>query len=252
MARRHRTLVLTLAALAVLAVGIAVAGDDNADPTQRSLPSGRVLQPQGQAVPLGSFPVGGAVTPDGRFAWAISIMRRTHQLRIVSVERKAAVQTLPLANATGGIAVDPHRARAHLAFSDGVRADSWNRRSGRARPAAASPPPRGPGPPLRRRPPPDGGAGPTPRRMRVERTLSVGRPEGLGTMPVDVTTSRDGAYLLVAEAGADELAAFRLPAPGPKRTPGAFGLIGRNPVAAYPGQVGTAPGSPPGWPPSPR
>src|SRR3954454_17959476 len=113
MARRHRTLVLTLAALAalaVLAVGIAVAGDDNADPTQRSLPSGRVLQPQGQAVPLGSFPVGGAVTPDGRFAWAISIMRRTHQLRIVSVERKAAVQTLALANATGGVAMDPQRA----------------------------------------------------------------------------------------------------------------------------------------------
>src|SRR2546421_8812501 len=147
MARRHRTLVLTLAALGVLGVGIAIAGDDNADPTQRSLPSGRVLRPQGQAVALGSFPVGGAVTPDGRFAWAISIMRRTHQLRIVSVQRKAAVQTLSLANATGGIAMDAQRARAYVAFSDGVRAYSWNRRSGRARLAGyypGPPPPRHP------------------------------------------------------------------------------------------------------------
>src|SRR5712692_520703 len=356
MARRHRTLVLTLAALAVLGVGIAIAGDDNADPTQRSLPSGRVLQPQGQVVPLGSFPVGGAVTPDGRFAWAISIMRRTHQLRIVSVERKAAVQTLPLANATGGIAMDPQRARAYLAFSDGVRAYSWNRRSGRARLAGYYPVPRPPGHPGdtprraafagRLAVAPDGrrllvplsladtaaivdtrtrrvtyvDAGSHPygaailrngrvglvsnegsgtvtainvrtgarigdiqvgakrshplsiavdprtdrvyvavahadqvvvidtRRMRVERTLSVGRPEGLGTMPVDVTTSRDGAYLLVAEAGADELAVFRLPAPVPKRARGAFGLIGRIPVADYPVHVGTAAVPLPGCP----
>jgi DNA-binding beta-propeller fold protein YncE len=356
MARRRRTLVLTSTALALLGAGVAIAGDDNADPAQRSLPSGRVLQPQGQAVPLGSFPVGGAVTPDGRFAWAISIMRRTHQLRIVSVERKAAVQTLPLANATGGIAMDPQRARAYLAFSDGVRAYSWNRRSGRARLVGYYPVPRPPGHPGdtprraafagRLAVAPDGrrllvplsladtaaivdtrtrrvrnvDAGSHPygaailrngrvglvsnegsgtvtainlrtgarigdvqvgakrshplsiavdprtdrvyvavahadqvavidtRRMRVERTLSVGRPEGLGTMPVDVTTSRDGAYLLVAEAGADELAAFRLPAPGLKRTRGAFGLIGRIPVADYPVHVGTAAVPLPGCP----
>jgi hypothetical protein len=356
MARRRRTLVLTSTALALLGAGVAIAGDDNADPAQRSLPSGRVLQPQGQAVPLGSFPVGGAVTPDGRFAWAISIMRRTHQLRIVSVERKAAVQTLPLANATGGIAMDPQRARAYLAFSDGVRAYSWNRRSGRARLVGYYPVPRPPGHPGdtprraafagRLAVAPDGrrllvplsladtaaivdtrtrrvrnvDAGSHPygaailrngriglvsnegsgtvtainvrtgarigdiqvgakrshplsiavdprtdrvyvavahadqvavidtRRMRVERTLSVGRPEGLGTMPVDVTTSRDGAYLLVAEAGADELAAFRLPAPGLKRTRGAFGLIGRIPVADYPVHVGAAAVPLPGCP----
>jgi DNA-binding beta-propeller fold protein YncE len=360
MARRRRTLVLTLTALTLLGAGIAIAGDDNVGPTQRSLPSGRVLQPQGQAVPLGSFPVGGAVTPDGRFAWAISILRRTHQLRIISVERKAAVQTLSLANATGGIAMDPRRARAYVAFSDGVRAYSWNRRSGRARLAGYYPVPRPPGHPGdnprrgafagRLAVAPDGrrllvplsladtaaivdtrtrrvsyvetgshpygaailrngriglvsneGSGTVTaisvrtgarlgdiqvgakrshplsiavdprtdrayvpvahtdqvvvidtRRMRVERTLSVGRPEGLGTMPVDVTTSRDGAYLLAAEAGADEVAVFRLPAPGPKRTRGAFGLIGRIPVADYPVSVDTAPVLLPGCPGGPR
>src|SRR5204863_6051327 len=79
------------------------------------------------------------------------------------------------------------------------------------------------------------------RRLRVERTLSVGRPEGLGTMPVDATTSRDGAYLVAAEAGADELAVFRLPRPGRKPTPRAFRLLGRLPVADYPVSVATAP-----------
>src|SRR5436189_6400109 len=108
MARRHRTrvLTLTLTALVLLGVGIAIAQDDGAGPGERSLPSGRVLRPQGQAVPVGSFPVGGAVTPDGRFAWAISVLRRTHQLRIVSVQRNAAVQTLALAEATRGLAID--------------------------------------------------------------------------------------------------------------------------------------------------
>src|SRR5436309_2402669 len=100
---RPAALALALAAVTVLGVAVmAIAGvGQNADSSARSLPSGRVLQPQGKTVAVGSFPVGGAVTPDGRFAWAISILRRTHQLRIVSVGRHAAVQTLTLAEATG-------------------------------------------------------------------------------------------------------------------------------------------------------
>jgi DNA-binding beta-propeller fold protein YncE len=361
---RVRPVVLVLALAGVTVLGVAVmaiaGGDENADPGARSLPSGRVLQPQGKTVAVGSFPVGGAVTPDGRFAWAISILRRTHQLRIVSVGRPAAVQTLTLAEATGGIAMDPHRQRAYLAFSDGVRAYAWNRSSGRARMVANYPLPRPPGHPgdNPRRPAfagrlaisPDGrtllvplsladtaaivdtrtrrvtyvesgshpygaailrngrvglvsneGSGTVtaislrtgrrigdiqvganrshpltiaidPRtdrayvavahadqvvvidtkRLRVERTLFVGRPEGLGTMPVDVATTRDGTYLLAAEAGADELAVFRLPAPGRRSTRGAFRLLGRIPVADYPVDVDTAPVLLPGCPGGPR
>jgi len=66
MARRRRTLVLTSTALALLGVGVAIAGDDNADPAQRSLPSGRVLQPQGQAVPLGSVCTAASRSPETR------------------------------------------------------------------------------------------------------------------------------------------------------------------------------------------
>ena len=362
MARRHRTrvLTLTLTALVLLGVGIAIAQDDGAAPRERSLPSGRVLQPQGQAVPVGSFPVGGAVTPDGRFAWAISVLRRNHQLRIVSVARKAVVQTLGLAEATGGIAMDSHRRRAYVAFSDGVRAYTWSSGSGRARAVTKFPIPRPRGHPgdTPRRPAfggrlaisPDGrkllvplsladtaaivdtrtrrvsyvatgshpygaailrngrvglvsneGSGTVTainmrnarrisdiqvganrshplsvtvdprtdrayvpvahadqvavidtRRLRVERTLSVGRAEGLGTMPVDATTSRDGAYLLTAEAGADELAVFRLPAPRRPVTRGAFRQVGRIPVADYPVNVDTAPVLLPGCPGGPR
>ncbi len=51
------------------------------------------------------------------------------------------------------------------------------------------------------------------KRMVVSRTLSVGRPEGLGTAPVDLTVTPDGRRLLVAESGADEIAVFALPAP---------------------------------------
>jgi DNA-binding beta-propeller fold protein YncE len=51
------------------------------------------------------------------------------------------------------------------------------------------------------------------KRLVVSRTLSVGRPEGLGTAPVDLTVTPDGRRLLVAESGADEIAVFALPAP---------------------------------------
>ncbi len=49
------------------------------------------------------------------------------------------------------------------------------------------------------------------KKLAVARTLSVARPEGDGTSPVDVSVTPDGTYLLAAEAGADELAVFKLP-----------------------------------------
>ncbi|MDX6644064.1 MAG: hypothetical protein QOD76_2026, partial [Solirubrobacteraceae bacterium] len=44
-------------------------------PSQRLLGNGRHLTPQGQLVPLGNFPTGGALTPDGRFYWTVSTGR---------------------------------------------------------------------------------------------------------------------------------------------------------------------------------
>jgi DNA-binding beta-propeller fold protein YncE len=47
-------------------------------------------------------------------------------------------------------------------------------------------------------------------KLTVAKTLSVERPEGLGTSPVDTAVTRTGR-LLVAEPGADEISVFRLP-----------------------------------------
>ncbi len=66
------------------------------------------------------------------------------------------------------------------------------------------------------------------RRMRVDKVLSVERPQGGGESPVAPAVTPDGRRLVVAEAAADELAVFALPS-------GA--LIGRVPTAAYPADV---------------
>jgi Phosphoesterase family len=63
------------------------------------------------------------------------------------------------------------------------------------------------------------------KKLEVEKTLSVGRPQGLGTWPVSVSVTPDGRRLLVADSGEDAIAAFDL---------SDFSMIGRIPVASYP------------------
>jgi DNA-binding beta-propeller fold protein YncE len=76
------------------------------------------------------------------------------------------------------------------------------------------------------------------RKRTVERTLSVERPEGLGTSPVDLAVTPGGARLLVAEAGADDIAVFALP--GARAAAGDWQLIGHIPTAQYPTDVEVA------------
>ena len=64
--------------------------------------------------------------------------------------------------------------------------------------------------------------------MRLDKVLSVERPQGAGESPVALTVTPDGRRLLVAEAAADELAVFALPSGAP---------LGRIPTAAYPADV---------------
>jgi YVTN family beta-propeller protein len=47
--------------------------------------------------------------------------------------------------------------------------------------------------------------------MEVSRTLSVERPQGLGTAPVAVSVTGDGSRLIVANSGEDAVAVFALP-----------------------------------------
>jgi DNA-binding beta-propeller fold protein YncE len=47
--------------------------------------------------------------------------------------------------------------------------------------------------------------------LEVERSLSVERPQGLGTAPAAVSVTNDGSRLIVSNTGSDELAVFALP-----------------------------------------
>ena len=78
----------------------------------------------------------------------------------------------------------------------------------------------------------------------VERTISVGRSAGLGTMPVALAISPDGSRLFVAESGADAIAVICLPSS--LTTPALdWTLVGEIPVAEDPQVVVTAAGQVP-------
>src|SRR5205823_4797889 len=344
--RRRILALVVLAAAALAAFGVAIAqqGDDGVvGPARRLLGDGRLLTPYGKTAPLGNFPTGGRVTPNGRFLWTVSTGRGLNDVRIVSVRTGKVLQTLPLPGASGGIAMDPNRPLVYVsgvhdsshqlerspAGTPGINGDvvhvfSYDARFGVAKFEKVIPvPPPSNAPAAQSFPPstavvawpdrlavspdgsrllvplnlvdaaaivdtgsgsvkyvntgdypygaailPDGKTGlvsnetpgtvsvidldaakkvkdiqvgahlshpeaiavdPTAPRayvavtnsdqvavldtsaLRVERTLSVEHPEGLGAAPVDVAVTPDGGHLLVGEEGADELAVFRLP-----------------------------------------
>ncbi len=107
-----------LAASAAVAYGATASG--RIGPDRRETGNGRVLHPAGAMVQVGNFPTGGALTPDGRFYWAVSTGRGLNDVRIVAVATHRVVQVLPIPGASGGIAMDP---RHPLAYVSGV-ADS--------------------------------------------------------------------------------------------------------------------------------
>ncbi len=90
-----------------LAVAALVQDDGRIGPDRALLNSGRHLRPYGSLVKVGGFPTGGALTPDGRYYWAVSTGRGIHDVRIVSVRSGRVLQTLRLPGASGGIAIDP-------------------------------------------------------------------------------------------------------------------------------------------------
>ena len=76
--------------------------------------------------------------------------------------------------------------------------------------------------------------------LAVERTISVGRVEGLGTMPVALALSPQGDRLFVAESGADEIAVIRIP-DGAETGEADWTLVGRIPTSQQPQAVVTVP-----------
>jgi DNA-binding beta-propeller fold protein YncE len=158
-------------------------------------------------VPMGSgsYPFGAAVLPDGRTGLVSNEASGT--LSVVDLQSGVKLRDITVGPALShpqGIAVDRAGARAYVALSalDEVVVVDLHRR-------------------------------------RVERTISVGRSAGLGTMPVALAIGPRGARLFVAESGADEIAVICLPS---RLTKSALNwtLVGRIPVAADPQVVVTA------------
>jgi YVTN family beta-propeller protein len=64
--------------------------------------------------PLGAFPTGGALTPDGRFYWAVDAGRGNNFIRVIDVGSGDVAQTLPLPGGYVGIAFAPDGKRAYV------------------------------------------------------------------------------------------------------------------------------------------
>ena len=370
----RRLLVALLAAAAVTAAGFAIAEtakeSGRIGPANRIQPSGRLLNPTGKLTTLGNLPVGGAITPNGRYYWTLSGGRGRNDIRIVRIPPKVdcsrrsgtrrktclrrqarrrgkVVQTIEMPGVSGGIVMARDNRTAYVSgvaesgHDDQKVAEDVPGKGGNAvhvfryDPATGQasrdgvidvPPPTGTAPPQNFPPTnreavawprdlalsPDGttllvalnladaaaivdvaskgvryvdtgsypygaaitrdgklglvgneadgnvavidlAAGSVTKRiqvgahlshpegiavdpkvdrayvavtnsdqvavldleeLRVERTLSVERPAGIGTSPVDVTVSGNGRRLYVPLSGSDEIAVFALPKPG--------------------------------------
>jgi len=156
-------------------------------------------------VVTGSYPFGAAILPDGRTGLVSNEAAGTLSvIDLVKGVKLRDIQVGPPLSHPQGIVVDRTGRRAYVALSaldEVVVVDVLHR--------------------------------------RVERTISVGRSAGLGTMPVALALSPRGRRLFVAESGADEIAVIRLP--GPKSRPRLeWKLLGRIPTAEDPQAVVTA------------
>ncbi|MFL5781202.1 MAG: YncE family protein, partial [Thermoleophilaceae bacterium] len=120
--------VLALAALAAALSAVALAAvPGRIGPSLHIVNSGRHLTPYGTSVKVGNVPMGGALTPDGRFYWTVSAGAGLNDVRIVRVKNPKVVQTIPLPGASGGVTIDPNGGKAYVS---GL-ADSTNKGTSR-------------------------------------------------------------------------------------------------------------------------
>ncbi len=76
--------------------------------------NGRQLDPVGRLTTLGAFPTGGALSPDGRFYWAVDAGRGPNAVRVVDVATGAVSQTIALPGGYVGITFAPDGRRAYV------------------------------------------------------------------------------------------------------------------------------------------
>jgi len=110
----RKLLVVAAAATATATAAYSLTSTGVIGPDLHELGNGRVLTPAGEMTQVGNFPTGGALTPDGRFYWAVSTGRGQNDIRIVDVEHSTVVQTIVVPGASGGIVMDPARPVAYI------------------------------------------------------------------------------------------------------------------------------------------
>jgi DNA-binding beta-propeller fold protein YncE len=131
-------------------------------------------------VKVGAYPYGAAIAHDGRHGLVSNEVDGT--VSVIDLERGEVVKTIsvgPHLSHPHAIAVDPKQHRAYVAINHQDLVAVLDTKE-----------------------------------MRVQRTLSVSRPEGIGTSPTALSVTRDGRRLLVADSGEDAIAVFALPNEG--------------------------------------
>jgi DNA-binding beta-propeller fold protein YncE len=159
-----------------------------------------------QYAPVGAYPYGAAVLPDGRLGLVSNEASGTLSVVDMAAGKKLRDVTVgPPLSHPQGIAIDAKGERAYVAMSAMDQVVVVDLKD-----------------------------------MVVERTISVGRSVGLGTMPVALSLSPDGSRLFVAESGTDSLAVVRVAGatPDPELD---WKLVGNIPTAEDPQVVVTAP-----------
>jgi YVTN family beta-propeller protein len=154
----------------------------------------------------GSYPFGAAILPDGRTGLVTNEGSGTMSvLDLTRARRLASIRVGSSLSHPEGVVVDSAGARAYVALANSDQVVAVDIRT-----------------------------------RRVTRTISVGSPFGLGTIPVALALGPAGKRLFVAESGADAVAAIRLPG---KATPARlnWSVIGRVPTAEQPEAVLTSP-----------
>ena len=118
--RRWSRPVKTCAAALVIVAGgygLALADDSGSGrigPSVGITPDGRQLDPAGRLTSVGNFPTGGALSPDGRFYWAVDSGHGHDDVKIVDLATGAVIETLPLPGGYGGVAFSADGRHAYV------------------------------------------------------------------------------------------------------------------------------------------
>lgn len=188
--------------------------------------------------PVGRYPYGAAITKDGKTGLVTSETEGTvTAIDMTTGLPRGTVTVGPHLSHPESIAIDPRRPLAYVAVTNSDMIAVVNTDN-----------------------------------LSVVRTLSVERPQGIGTSPVHVSVTADGCRLLSSDSGEDAIAVFALRT-SPSCEPGSGGrsgaasaggpdtleklagqpvekqsrqwqMIGRIPVASYPAAAFTTPQKP--------